>query len=82
MPVTLSTNLSVLAAGTVVWHSFESDLAGKGAWSGRICDDILLDGYDCPSGSLENIWLSFEWGILGPSYTGWSVSHGGLSGCG
>lgn len=55
MPVTLCMNLSVLATGTVVWHSFESSLARKGAWSGRIRDDILLDGSNSSSGSLGKI---------------------------
>lgn len=80
--IILSMNFSVLATGTVVWHSFESYLAREGVWRRRMCDDILLDRYDSPWGALENIWLGVEWRIIGPSYTGWGMSHGGLRGHG
>lgn len=43
-------------------------------------EEYVIQFWDCCeafSGSPENVWLSFEWGMLGPSYTAWGMSPEG-----
>lgn len=57
------------------WHSFGSVKGGSLEWRNMWWNFWIAVRL---SGSAENVWLSFEWGMLGPSYTGWGMGPEGL----